>query len=281
MKTIGQVLRLSYEYLQTQKSPFGRLEVEWLIAGVLNMNRLDLYLNYDRPLQDEELDLIRTRLRRLAKGEPLQYIEGKVVFHGCLLSVDRRVLIPRPETELLVELALERIQKPNLTLVDVCTGSGCIGIACKKKAPFPIDVWLLDISEEALSVAKENAKKNEADVKILKSDLLAAFPDSSIDILVSNPPYVSEQEYQELEVHVREFEPKIALVGGATGIEMYERLAVQIPKKLRPGGVVLLEIGANQKEPLEKLFKRHGFTNTIFSKDLSNNSRFMILDPFE
>ena len=275
MKTLGEVLRLSYDYLQTQKGSFGRLEVEWLIAGVLKKSRIDLYLALDLPLQEEELEQIRMRLRRLAKGEPLQYIEGEVNFHGCLLAVDRRVLIPRPETELLVDLVLETVKTPHLTLVDVCTGSGCIGIACKKKAAFPIDVLLLDISEEALHVAKENARKNGVLVNIHKSDLLEAIPDASIDILVSNPPYVSESEYRDLEVHVREFEPKKALVSGHTGLEIYEKLACQIPKKVRPGGRVLFEIWSNQRDALEKLFIQHGFKNISFFKDLNAQDRFV------
>ena len=106
MKTIGQVLRLSVEYVQMQKGPFGRLEVEWLIAGVLKMGRLDLYIKHDQPLHENELEQIRIRLRRLSRGEPLQYIEEEVVFHGCPIHVDKRVLIPRPETELLVEHVL-------------------------------------------------------------------------------------------------------------------------------------------------------------------------------
>ena len=160
--------------------------------------------------------------------------------------------------------------------MDVCTGSGCIGIACKKKSPHPIQVWLLDICKDALAVAKENAKKNAVDVMTMQSDLLEAFPDQSIDILVSNPPYVSELEYKDLEIHVREFEPKKALVGGPTGLEMYERLAGQIHKKVRPGGVVLFELGENQKEGIEKLLVQHGYKNISFLQDFNRKTRFVV-----
>jgi release factor glutamine methyltransferase len=275
MKTVGQILRLSCEYLKSHNSPFGRLEVEWLIAGILKMGRLDLYLKYDQPLNEGELHEIRTKLKRLARGEPLQYIEGSVNFLGCQIFVDRRVLIPRPETELLVQHVLKNVTKENMTVVDVCTGSGCIGIACKKKSLHPVDVWLLDLSSDALLIAKENAFKNHVDVRIVHSDLLEALADSSIDLLVANPPYVSEAEYQALDLHIRDFEPKQALVGGPTGLEIYERLAFQIHKKVRPGGRVFFEIGESQKKPMEKLLIVHGYKEIEFFYDLCQKIRFV------
>lgn len=251
MKTIGEVLKLSTAFLEERKMARPRRIAEDLLSHALKLKRMELYLQFDKPVIEAELDTIRTQLKRCAKGEPLEYVAGEVDFFGCRIKVDRSVLIPRPETEILVELVSKRVERG--TLWDICTGSGCMGIALKKAKP-ELSVTLSDISPEALSLAEKNGKRNGVEVEILQGDLLAPFRGRKADAIVCNPPYVSEEEYRTLDPSVKDFEPKLALVGGERGIEMYERLQKELPAYLNPGAQVFFEIGATQGESLKKLF---------------------------
>ncbi len=242
MKTIGEVIKLSGDFLKSRR------DAEEIIAHVLQMKRLDLYLQFDKPVIEKELVCIREMLKRCAKHEPLEYVIGEVEFYGCKIRVDRRVLIPRPETEILV-YKIAKIAKKGI-LWDVCTGSGCIGIALKKANP-DLQVTLSDISPEALSVTAENAKLNGVDVRILQGDLLEPFKGQKCDFLVCNPPYITEEEYEQLDPSVKNFEPKLALVGG---LKFYERLKKVLPAHFNLGGCAFFEISAHQAAHLQSLF---------------------------
>jgi release factor glutamine methyltransferase len=270
MKTLGQVLKLSCEYIQSKNISQGRLEVELLIAHLLGLKRLDLYLKFDQPLDDHELEAIRKGLSRLARGEPLAYIEGEVFFYNCRIRVDKRVLIPRPETELMVEHIIKSLPADSKTILDVCTGSGCIGIAIKKALP-NLTVVLSDISEDALCLAKENAKINGVDVTTVQGDLLEPFTDKQIDFIVCNPPYIRENDFHGLDEHVKDFEPKGALVSGLSGFECYEKLAKTVPTH----AVCWLEVGAGQAEHVATLFQDAGFTSIKTFYDFSKHARFL------
>lgn len=262
MKTLGQILKLSYEYISKKSSSHTRHEVEELIAFTLGKKRLDLYMNFDKPLNDDELDRIRKNITRLAANEPLQYIEGSVQFYNCTIKVDKRALIPRPETELLVDHIVKTIGKEaHGELWDICTGSGCIGIALKKAIP-GLTVTLSDISADALALAQENARLNNVEVQTVQGDLLEPLKDQKADYIVCNPPYISEEDYSRLDAHVRDYEPKLALVPGKTGLECYNRLLPSLP----PGATVWLEIGSNQG--------LH-FPQGKILKDLSGHDRFV------
>jgi release factor glutamine methyltransferase len=277
MKTIAQILSLSTEYLKEKNSLFGRLEAEQLISRCLGMKRFDLYLNFDKPLEESELFLIRQRLGRLAKNEPLQYIEGSVSFYGCSLFVNRHVLIPRPETELLVDSIVTYLKGKDLTgksLWDIGTGSGCIGIAIKKALPM-LRVTLSDVSKEALEVAKKNSFENSAALELLHGDLLAPFGDKKADFIVSNPPYISESDYVGLDDHVKNFEPRGALVGGSTGLELYKRLALELKDHMKSGGCAWLELGAGQREAVEELLHAQSYQGIQSFKDFSGHDRFV------
>lgn len=245
MKTIGEIIQLSHQFLAGQKR--GKRIAEEIIAHVLGIKKLDLYLQYDKPLVEAELVRIREMLKRVVKNEPLEYVLGEVEFFGCRIRVDRRVLIPRPETEILVEKIAKEAKSG--TLWDVCCGSGCIGIALKKANP-DLQVFLSDISKDALNLAAENAKLNGVEVTFLHGDLLEPFKGRKADWIVCNPPYVSEEEYRHLDASVKDFEPKLALVGGPRGTEYYERLAASLPE----GAHVFFEIGSMQGKPLQELF---------------------------
>lgn len=251
MKTIGEVLKLSSEFLADRKAPRPRRTAEELLSHVLRLKKMELYLQFDKPVVENELSMIRELLKRCGKGEPLEYVTGEVEFFGCRIKIDPRALIPRPETEILVEMVSKCIQGG--VLWDLCTGSGCIGIALKKAHP-QLVVTLSDISAEALSLASENAQLNGVEVNLVQGDLLAPFQGQKADSIICNPPYISQSEFVQLDPAVRNFEPKQALLAGDRGTEFYERLALELPTYLNPGAQVFFEIGSTQGEALKKLF---------------------------
>ncbi|MGB7978427.1 MAG: peptide chain release factor N(5)-glutamine methyltransferase [Chlamydiales bacterium] len=251
MKSILEIVKLSTAFLAERKMERPRRTAEEVVAFVLGLKKMDLYLRFDQPIVEAELGRIRELLKRCGKGEPLEYVLGEVEFLGCRIHLDRRVLIPRPETEILAEMVAKRVESG--VLWDVCSGSGCLGIALKKARP-DLEVVLSDISADALALAEENAKLNGAFVEILQGDLLAPFEGRRADWIVCNPPYISEAEYWNLDPSVKDFEPKLALVGGAKGTEMYERFKESLSRFLKPGGRVFFEIGASQGGALKKLF---------------------------
>jgi release factor glutamine methyltransferase len=254
MRTIGEVLKLSSDFLSERKIDRARRIAEELLCHVLKTKKIDLYLQFDKPVIDAELARLRELLKRSAKNEPIEYITGEVDFFNCRIKVDPRVLIPRPETEILVELISKK--NPTGALWDICTGSGCMGIALKKAHP-ALSVTLSDISPDALSLARENAALNQVEVELLQGDLLAPFKGQKADLIICNPPYIAQAEMNTLDSSVKDFEPHLALVAGERGTEFYERLALELPNYLNPNGQVFLEIGSTQGEALKKLFP-HG-----------------------
>lgn len=273
MKTLGEILKLSSEFLQKKGIDRPRREVEELLSFVLKLPRIELYMQFDRPLIEQELTQLREAVKRRAEGEPRQYITGQVEFLGCHISVSRNVLIPRQETEILVDRIVKELPKEPVEIWDVCTGSGCIGIAIKKKRP-DCKVILSDISKEALSVARENAEKNTVEVEFLQGDLLQPFQGKA-DIIICNPPYISEKEYATLDREVRQWEPQIALVGG---MPFYERLSCDLPRYLNPHGKVYFEIGTGMGVQLKNLFSTMSWKTVQIMQDWSSHDRFLFLE---
>lgn len=276
MKTVGEVLSASAAFLEDKKIDRPKRLAEELLAYALRIKRIDLYLQFDRPVEESELSLMRPWIKRLAIGEPLEYIMGEIEFFGCRIKVDRRVLIPRPETEIMVDLIAKRIGRP-ASVWDVCTGSGCIGIALKKKFP-EFAVSLSDLSVDALALAKENAVLNGAEVELLQGDLLDPFKDRKADVVVVNPPYVSVNEYFSIDPSVRNFEPMAALVAGDRGTEFYERLAGALPGFLNPGARVFLEIGSKQGDAVQRIFSLPVWSKCERLADWSGKDRFIFLE---
>ena len=275
MKTLKDILTLSCDYVKSKKNSFSRRDVEDLIAFVLQIKRLDLYLKFDRPLEENELQKIREGLKRLVACEPIQYIEGAVQFLNCSIQVTPSVLIPRPETELLVEKIISELKNENLqgkVLLDLCCGSGCIGIAIKKHLP-ALDVLLIDKSEPALKVAHENAKLNQTEVTLLHGDLFAPLLSKKVDFLISNPPYIARSEYEGLDPSVKLYEPEMALISGDTGLELYERIAKEYQRYVLSRA--WLEIGASQGSVLRVLFQETGCKSVKLEQDLSGHDRFL------
>jgi release factor glutamine methyltransferase len=271
MKTISEVLPLAATFLKND-----RKTAEEILASVLGIKRIELYMQFDRPLVEAELEKMRAALKRSAQGEPVEYIFGECEFYGCRLEVTPDVLIPRPETEVMVDLIAKRI-KGKKNLWDLCTGSGCIGLALKRACP-ELSVTLSDLSPKALALAKKNAEKNHLQVEFLFGDLLQPFAGKKADAVVCNPPYISKKEYESLDVSVRSFEPSMALVGGETGFEFYERLAAELPRYLCEGGALFLEIGFQQGNGVKEIFKKSPWREGEILKDWAGHDRFFFLE---
>lgn len=277
MKTILEVLTLTTDYLKQKGIANARRQAEDLIADALQIKRLQLYVEFERPLTITELELCRKNLSRRAKGEPLQYIRGFVDFCDCRIRVTPDVLIPRQETELLAEMIIKELEKSECkgkVLWEVCAGSGCLGLAIKKRIP-DLTVVLSDLSSAALEIAKENAKDNEVDVHFMQGDLLAPFQGQTCDFFVCNPPYISQKEYAGLDPEVRDFEPKMALIAGQSGFEFYERLSKDLAIFLKNGARAWFEIGTGQGEHVLELFS--GW-KARYEKDWSGHDRFFFLE---
>ncbi len=279
MKTVQEILEATKEYFHRLQQEPARKLAEEVISAALNIKRLQLYLEFDRPLSEKELERCREFLRRKAKREPIQYIVGEVEFYHCRFDVAKEVLIPRQETEQLVDKIVQELKKVDLkekVLWDVCTGSGCIGIALKKQFP-ELKVFLSDISPQALALALQNAKKNEVEVILEEGDLLTPFKGQKCHFFVCNPPYVSDEEYLKLEPEVRDFEPKNALVAG-DGYDFYRRLAAGLPQHLHRGAKVWFEIGYNQGNYLKDLFRGEYWRNVKVERDYAGIDRFFSLE---
>ncbi len=280
MKTLSEILALSTQYLEERKISRARREAEDLLCDALSTTRMELYTDSERPLTQPELDLCRSRLARRGNREPLAYIHGSQKFFDCDIIVTPDVLIPRQETEVLVDkiaATLESLDLEGKTLWDVCTGSGCIGIALKKRFP-QLQVELSDVSSAAAQIARENATRNAVDVQVHEGDLLAPFVGRHCDFFVCNPPYVTETEYASLEPEVRDHEPKGALVTEDQGLALYRRLAQELRGHLRPGGRAWFELGTGQGEAIQALFAQDPWRKLKIDCDWAGHERFFSLE---
>ncbi len=280
MKLVLEVLNHSIDYLQKKKVKDARKEAEELIGEALGLGRMGVYLSFDKPLTDAELDKCREWLKRRGQGEPIQYISGNHRFLSCDVTLTRDVIIPRQETEILADKIIRTLTNRSLqgkTLWDVCCGSGCIGISIKKALPH-IHVVMSDLSAKALEVAKENAKRNHVDIEFLEGDLLEPFANQKTDFFVCNPPYIAESEKETLDREVRDYEPHSALFSGKTGLEFYVRLAEQLPNFLHPQALVWLEMGAGQGNEMLKIFASPKWKSRKVEQDWAGHDRFFLLE---
>jgi len=275
--TIARVLRFAADDFQKRSHASPRLDAELLLGDVLGLDRVQLLVHSGRLLTATELSRYRESIRRRRAGEPVAYILGRREFYGRTFLVDQRVLVPRPETELLVEVALRRTLHRHLSgrALDLCTGSGCVAIS------FALErrTWQVtgtDVSEDALALARRNAEALGAvwGVDFRPGDLFAALaPASRFELILSNPPYVPSAEIASLMVDVRDFEPRLALDGGADGLTFYARLAEQAGTHLVRGGVLAVEVGAGQARAVESLLSRAGMIEIEIDKDYAGHER--------
>jgi len=267
--TIGEVLRRSTDHLAARGSGRPRLEAERLLAHALGLDRVELYMHLDRPLSVAELDDARALVRRRADGEPLQYVLGEWGFRRLTLRVDGRALIPRPETETLVERCLTLLDGDDAPRVlDVGAGSGAVALALADEHP-GARVTAIDVSEDALSLARENAERTGIVVELLHHDLFAGLPGDGWDLVVSNPPYVRDDELASLASEVLDWEPALALFDrGHT--EALVRAATQA---LRPGGALAIETHEDGASGVAALLDREGYVAVRTTKDLAGRDR--------
>lgn len=245
-------------------------DVEWIVCAATGLKRSELEKNKTIVQPTHVKKAIETAKQR-ASGRPLWYILGDTDFYGYTIKVDERVLIPRPETEELVAFAAQEI-KPESRVLDLCTGSGAIAIAVKLKTS--ANVTASDISECALELAAQNAENNKADVTFIKSDMFAEI-DGKFDVIISNPPYIPAADIEGLDKSVKDYEPHIALDGGADGLDFYRIIAKGAVNKLNEGGKLFLEVGIGQAEDVKKLLEQAGFNTVEIRKDISGIERMI------
>lgn len=293
--TVLEILNRTKVFFEKKGIPDARLDAEYIISLGLQMkSRMDIYLNFEKPLTDAELDVLRQMVARRANREPLQHIIGDTSFRGFIIKCDKRALVPRPETEMLVDMAKERLKGIEAPfIVEVGTGTGAISIACAKEIA-GAKVLATDISEDALSLARENAEVNSlganaegSNLTFAQGDLLDAVTDEAlrqaqcpcdakIDCLIANLPYIPDSEKGKLQPEVDKFDPALALYGGPDGLSLVRKLLQQTEGKLNAGASILLEIGSEQAEVLKN--EAANFPWLEFAgihKDYCGNIRFV------
>lgn len=261
--TVLEIIRRTTEYFREKEIDSPRLTVELLLCAALGCDRVKLYLHYDKPLREKELMKLREMVKRRARREPLQYIIGSTEFYGLPIIVSPATLIPRPETELLVESVKKYIENRGnsaANILDVGTGSGCIAVALGKTFP-SATITATDISEAALETARSNARHNRVEnITFIRDDVLGGAELSGCyDVIVSNPPYISRSDMNGLQPEVGQFEPHSALTDNADGLTFYRKFAEVFPKHLAAGGKFFVEIGFGQEAAVSLLFSSAGF----------------------
>jgi release factor glutamine methyltransferase len=273
--TVLEILRSTTDYFKKRKIESPRLNAEQLLAHVLGRKRLELYLDFERSLNESELMPLRELVKRRGQGEPLQHLLGTVEFCGHTFLCDKRALVPRPETEQLVELVIQAtINYQPSTIVDVGTGSGVIALSLAAKFP-EAQIQAVDISDDALALAGENAKRLGLSqrVRFTKGSLLENLSER-FEVIVANLPYISMQDRHLLSREVRH-DPAVALFAGDRGDESIRELIEQASSRLRPGGLLALEIGLGQSEPLREFLAQKNYHDIESKTDYSGTPRFL------
>ncbi|MDH7516090.1 MAG: peptide chain release factor N(5)-glutamine methyltransferase [Bacteroidota bacterium] len=284
--TVQSLLRSAVEFLSRRGVGESRRSAEILLAAALGVRRIDLYLRFDQPLTEEEIERYRAMIRRRLAGEPVQYIVGETEFFGLRFRVTPSVLIPRPETEHLAEAALDAIKaRPDARVLDIGTGSGALAVVIAVHAP-RTRVTAIDIDEEVLAVARSNARLHGVDPRIdfRVCDILAGscpLQGERFDLIVSNPPYIPLAETGELQVEIRSYEPPASYTDGADGLTFYPVIARFARSTLTAGGRLLVEIGAGQGEEVRRIFHSTGMLPDFSAKDLAGIERVIGAIPAE
>lgn len=281
--TTQKLLTWITDYLTTSGVDAPRLSAELLLSHVLQLQRIDLYTQFDKVVAPDHLTRLRELVKRAARHEPVAYLVGRTEFYSLPLEVDGHCLIPRPETELLVQKAIELLRTRSGTqyVCDLCTGCGCIAVAIAKNVP-TAKVTATDISDAALAVAARNVERHQLTDRVellcgnLFEPLVPHLDVTQWDLIVCNPPYVSAAEYETLDKNVRDYEPQLALLAGADGLDVYRRIATDVDRYLRPGGTLLLEIGYAQGRAVREMLEATNlFAEIAVEKDAGNNDRIV------
>jgi len=274
--TVDRLLRWVSDDFRSRGIETPRLEAELLLCRALGWDRIRLIVERDRELDEDERSRFRALVQRRRKREPVAYIMGQREFFGRTFRVDDRVLVPRPDTETLVETALRRTRDSYLVgrLADLCTGSGCVALSFARERP----TWLVcatDISAQALAVARDNAVRLGAawNVELLLGDLFEPLGSQTFDVITANPPYIPSGEIASLPPDVRDHEPKLALDGGSDGLDIVRRIVSQAPSRLSASGLLALEIQFDQHERVSALMQAAGFAEVEVDRDLAGLPR--------
>lgn len=272
--TVLEVLQAATAYFKKHNVENPRLNAEHLLAHVLGRKRIELYLEFERVLTESELAPLRDLVKRRGEGEPLQHLLGNVEFCGLIFLCDKRAMVPRPETEELVEFLKSKIQNPKSEILDVGTGSGVIALSLASEFP-ETQILAVDISDDAFALAQENAARlNVADrVRFLKSNLLENV-EGTFDVIVANLPYISTQDRHTLSREVLH-DPAVAVFASARGDELIRELIAQAPARLRPGGMLAVEIGIGQGEALLSALAEENYRDIYSKTDYSGVTRFL------
>ena len=275
MQTVLEVLKKSEDFLEKKGVPRAKLDAQWLIADALELKRLELFLHHDRPLEESQLVVLRERVRRRAQREPLQYILGNTPFCDLDIICDKRALIARPETEEFADRIIRLLtDHPPTRVLDLGTGSGVLALALAQAFP-KAEVCAVDISEDALALAGANAKRNDLErVRFLKSAWFEGVQ-GPFDLIVSNPPYLTEQEWVVAEPEVRDYEPKGALVSDLEGRADLESILREAPDYLNEGGLLALETGIAQRDALTQCAQACTVYKRVWGEDdFSGHQRY-------
>jgi release factor glutamine methyltransferase len=277
--TIQRLLTWVTEYLTQKRVDAPRLSAELLLSHVLGLKRIELYTQYNKVVPQEQLTQLRGLVKRAGEHEPVAYLVGRTEFYSIEFEVTPDCLIPRPETELLVQKSIELLRKRTgpQSVCDLCTGCGIIAVAVAKNVP-DVKVMATDISEPALGVAAKNVEKHKLGerIELRHGDLFEPLvPQLDVfDLIVCNPPYISAAEYEVLDRNVKEYEPRIALYAGEDGLDVYRRIVEKVDQFLGPDGALLLEIGYQQGPAVRELLEQTGiFAQTRVDKDLQSHDR--------
>lgn len=279
--TTIKLLTWMEQYFKDKGIDSPQLSAQLLLSHVLNKTRLELYLNHEKPVPQEKLDQLRALVKQAGQHKPIAYLTGSTCFYSMDFIVDTNTLIPRPETEMLVEKAVDflRTRQGQQYALDLCTGSGCIACAVAKNFK---DVKLIatDICEDALNIADKNVNLHKLNDKIhllqgsLFEPVIEQLDESRFDLIISNPPYVSESEYQELDANVKDYEPSKALLAGVDGLDIYKSIAELVGSFLKDDGLLLMEIGYRQGSSVKEILQDTGLFELIrVEKDFNDNDR--------
>jgi release factor glutamine methyltransferase len=287
--TIQKLLNWITEYLTTKGIDSPRLSAELLLTHILGLQRIELYTQYNKPVARQQLDVLHDLVKRAGQNEPVAYLVGKTEFYSLELNITPDCMIPRPETELLVEHAIEFLRtRPDTQFVcDLCTGCGCIAVAIAKNYP-GARIIATDISDAALAVAADNIEKHQLKHRItllcgdLFDPIITGLDVNEFDLIVCNPPYVSTAEYEKLDRNVKDYEPKVALFAGVDGLDIYRRIIEKADRFLKPDAALILEIGYAQGPAVRQLLEQTGaFAEIKIERDLNNNDRIVSAGKIE
>ena len=273
------ILNWGETYFRDKNFDNPRTEIELLLQHLIGCKKIDLYLQFEKIVKPKELITLRSWVKRRINREPIQYITRSSEFYGRKFIVDQNVLIPRPETEILIDVSVEILSKKNSpTIIDIGTGSGCIGITLALEIPSS-NIIAIDISDSALSIAKKNADMHSIrNIEFLRLDILNQDIIHIADMLISNPPYISKEEIPDLMEDVKDFEPMIALTDKSDGLDFYRKFSDIMPHVIKKNGTAILEVGrGSHSDRVKEIFCKSGYNNIDIVKDLNKDKRVFII----